>query len=237
MDADPQLPSTADAPAASGPTAPREPLKERLLPWAAAGFIRALRATCRLRHHGDALQRSWEREGRHFVIAFWHRHLMLMPYSYRGPRVSVLTSASRDGERMSRTLRRFGIEPCRGSTSRGGAAGLRALMRKAREGYDIAFTPDGPRGPARQVQPGVVAAAARTGLPILGVAYAASRQWELGSWDRMVVPKPGSRLELVYTPPLVVERDADLAVAAARLKEMLDAAEAEAVRLATGGRR
>ena len=205
---------------------------ETVIPLLAAGLIRALRATVRLRHHGDAMQRGWEARGERFILAFWHRHLLLMPYAYRGRRISVLVSQSRDGELIARTVARLGIDASRGSSSRGGAAGMRSLLRKAAEGWDLAFTPDGPRGPAAEVQPGVILAAAATGLPVQPVALAASRARHLRSWDRFVVPLPFATVHFVYGEPLRVERRGDVAAAAAELKRRLDAAEAEAERLA-----
>jgi lysophospholipid acyltransferase (LPLAT)-like uncharacterized protein len=200
----------------------------------AAGFLRGLRATLRLRHHGDGQLRAWEREGKPFILAFWHRHLLLMPYAYRGRRISVLVSQSRDGELIARTVARLGIDSSRGSSSRGGMAGMRTLLRKAADGWDIAFTPDGPRGPLREVQPGVILAAAATGLPIQPVAIAASRAKLLRSWDRFMVPLPFSKVHFVYGEPLVVERRGDLEEAAAELKARLDAAESRAEDLARG---
>ncbi|HET9225138.1 MAG TPA: lysophospholipid acyltransferase family protein [Thermoanaerobaculia bacterium] len=200
----------------------------------AAGLIRALRATTRLRHHGDGPMRKKEKDGEHFILAFWHRHLLLMPYSYRGKGISVLVSQSKDGELIARTVARLGIDSSRGSTSRGGVAGMRTLLRKAAEGWDIAFTPDGPRGPASEVQPGVILAAAATGLPIQPVAIAASRAKRLNSWDRFLIPLPFSRVHFVYGEPLTVERRGDPETAAAELKRRLDAVEAEAERLASG---
>ncbi|HEX6900866.1 MAG TPA: lysophospholipid acyltransferase family protein [Thermoanaerobaculia bacterium] len=204
-----------------------------LISFLAANLIRGLRATVKLRHHGDERMREWERKEEHFILAFWHRHLLLMPYSYRGKRISVLVSQSQDGELIARTVARLGIDSSRGSSSRGGAAGMRSILRKAAEGWDIAFTPDGPRGPLREVQPGVILAAAATGLPIQPVALAATRKKELRSWDRFVVPKPFSTVHFVYGEPLTVERRGDLEVAAAELKRRLDAAEGEAERHAT----
>lgn len=203
-----------------------------LISLVAAGFIRGLRATVRLRHHGDAALREKERQGEHFILAFWHRHLLLMPYSYRGPRISVLVSQSRDGELIARTVARLGIDASRGSSSRGGAVGMRSLLRKAGEGYDIAFTPDGPRGPAGVVQPGVILAAAATGWPVWPVALAATRCRRLRSWDRFVVPLPSATVHFVYGAPLRVERRSDPLEAADELKRRLDAAEAEAERWA-----
>jgi hypothetical protein len=202
----------------------------------AAGVIRLLRRSLRASHAGDATLRAWERDGRRFILAFWHRHLLLMPYAYRGPGISVLVSRSRDGELIARTVERFGIKTARGSSSRGGAAGLRGLLRQARAGLDIAFTPDGPRGPRGVVQPGVLLAAAATGWPIVPVAWAARPSRRLGSWDRKVVPLPLGRVRFVYGEPLWVERGADLEPAAAVLRSRLDAAEAAAERdVAPGG--
>ncbi len=202
----------------------------QLLSFLAAAFIRALRATVRLRYHGDGQIRAWEAAGERFILAFWHRHMLLMPYGYHGRRISVLVSASRDGELIARTVARLGIDSSRGSTSRGGAVGLRDLLRKAREGYDLAFTPDGPRGPAGVVQPGVILAAMATGFPVQPVALAASRCKRLASWDRFVVPLPLSTVHWVFGEPLSVPRDAEVAPYAAELARRLAAAEAEAER-------
>jgi lysophospholipid acyltransferase (LPLAT)-like uncharacterized protein len=172
--------------------------------------------------------RERERRGEPFILAFWHRHLLLMPYSYRGRRISVLVSQSRDGELIARTVARLGIDSTRGSSSRGGVSGMKTLLRKAAEGWDIAFTPDGPRGPLREVQPGVILAAAATGLPIQPVAVAASRAKLLRSWDRFLVPLPFSTVHFVYGEPFVVDRRGDTVEAAAELKRRLDVAEAAA---------
>jgi hypothetical protein len=209
-------------------------VKTALLSFLAAAFIRGLRATVRLRFHGEERIREWERTERRFILAFWHRHLLLMPYAYKGRRISVLVSQSQDGELIARTVARLGIDSSRGSSSRGGIAGMRSLLRKAAEGWDIAFTPDGPRGPLREVQPGVILAAAATGLPIQPVAIAASRAKLLRSWDRFLVPLPFSTVHIVYGELLSVERRGDLDQAAAELKRRLDGAAAAAENLVKG---
>lgn len=205
-----------------------------LVAWAAAWFIRALRCTVRLRFHEDGELRRLEDHDERFILAFWHRHLLLMPYAYRGRGISVLISRSRDGELIARTVAHFGIDSCRGSSSRGGAAGLRDLLRRARSGSDLAFTPDGPRGPVGVVQPGVVAAAAATGWPIVPIAMAASRCRRLRSWDRFVVPLPGARVHFVVGEPLAVGRGDDPEIAALELARRLDGAEERAARFAGG---
>ncbi len=200
----------------------------------AAVVIRLLRAGVRLRHHGDSGMRRREAAGERFILAFWHRHLLLMPYAYRGSGISVLVSRSRDGELIARTVAHFGIDASRGSSSRGGATGLKTLLRKAEAGFDLAFTPDGPRGPRAEVQPGVILAAAMTGLPIQPVALAASRAKLLRSWDRFVVPLPPATVHFVYGEPMTVGRRDDPGEAAAALKSRLDEAEARAEALAAG---
>jgi len=208
-------------------------MNEAVLSFVAAGVIRALRRTVKIRHHDDGPMRERERRNERFILAFWHRHLLLMPYSYRGNGISVLVSQSKDGELIARTVARLGIDSSRGSSSRGGVAGMRTLLRKAAEGWDIAFTPDGPRGPASEVQPGVILAAAATGFPIVPVALAATRAKRLNSWDRFVVPLPFSTVHFVFGEPLAVERRGDPEAAAGELKRRLDAAEAEAGVLAS----
>jgi lysophospholipid acyltransferase (LPLAT)-like uncharacterized protein len=201
----------------------------------AAAAIRALRATVALRFHGAEAVRSMEASGERFILAFWHRHLLLMPYSYRGRRISVLISRSRDGELIARTVARFGIDASRGSSSRGGAAGLRELLRKGAAGYDLAFTPDGPRGPVGVAQPGVVLAAAATGFPVVPVAIGATRCRRLRSWDRFLVPLPFSTVHLVYGEAMAVGRREAVEPAARELARRLDAAADEAERLAGHG--
>jgi lysophospholipid acyltransferase (LPLAT)-like uncharacterized protein len=204
---------------------------------AAAWTIRGLRATVRLRHHGDAELRARERRGERLILAFWHRHLLLAPYAYRGRRISVLISRSRDGELIARTVARFGIDAARGSSSRGGVAGLRELLRKGAAGYDLAFTPDGPRGPAGRVQPGVVLAAAATGFPVFPLAIAASRARRLRSWDRFLVALPFATVHVVYGEALTVPRRAAPEAAGEELRRRLEDAEVAAERLARGERR
>jgi len=211
------------------------------LPWwigpaafAAAIVLRLLRRSVRLRFHGEATIRALEAADQRFLLAFWHRHLPLMRYAYRGRRMSVLVSRSKDGELIARVMGHLGIDTARGSSSRGGSAGLREMLRAARAGSDLAITPDGPRGPLREVQPGVVLLAAATGLPVIPAAIAASRARDLRSWDRMPIPLPGSRVEVVYGEPLRLPRDARAEEWAPRLREALNEAERRARRLARG---
>lgn len=206
-------------------------LRDRALAWAVswAGWavIQAIGRTSRLHAHYHPAARRAIAEGP-VIYAFWHRYQILMAYEKRGCGALVLVSRSRDGELIARVVERFGLRTARGSSSRGGGTALRELLDGVRSGRSAAFTPDGPRGPFRSVQPGVLALAEKTGAPIVPLAWAGSRVKELSSWDRFLIPLPFGRYEVVFGEPLRVGGEAE---AADRLRESLDAAAREAERL------
>jgi hypothetical protein len=144
----------------------------RLASFLGATFIRMLYWTLRVRHvRVENLERTPQ-----YIIAFWHAHLLMMvKCRFRTP-ISVLISQSKDGELIARTMAYFEVDSSRGSSSRGGSAAMREMIRLARMGTNLVFTPDGPRGPARIASDGVVYAAQMTGLPIVPVAFAAKKK-------------------------------------------------------------
>jgi lysophospholipid acyltransferase (LPLAT)-like uncharacterized protein len=144
----------------------------RFLPFLGSLFIRALHATLRVTHvHVENIANVPQ-----YIIAFWHSHLLMMLHSrYKRP-ISVLISQSRDGEIIARVFDYYGVDSSRGSSTRGGGAALRDLIRSARDGMNIVFTPDGPKGPPRIVKEGLVVAAQATGLPIIPIAFAAKKK-------------------------------------------------------------
>jgi len=115
-------------------------------------------------------------EGKPFILAFWHGRLFLMRYAFPGQRITILISRHSDGEMIARTMELFGLHASRGSTTEGGAAGLREVVHRVREGYCVGFTPDGPRGPRHVAQGGVVAAARLARVPIIPVSFGASKK-------------------------------------------------------------
>jgi len=131
----------------------------------------------------------------------------MLVHLFRNRGVHVLVSRSPDGEYIHRVLARSGNNTVRGSTSRGGSEAYRGLRSKLEQGYWIAFTPDGPRGPAGTLGPGVIAIASRSGRPIVPMATSARPCWRLRSWDRFLVPRPFSRGALVLGDPILVPPD------------------------------
>ena len=144
----------------------------RFLTFIASLFIRALHATLRVRHvRAENIERLPQ-----YIIAFWHAHLLLMVRCrFRKP-ISVMISQSKDGELIAGTMRWFGVDAARGSSSRNPIGAMRELIRTARSGANIVFTPDGPRGPSRVASEGVVYAAELTGLPIVPIAFNAKKK-------------------------------------------------------------
>ena len=104
--------------------------------------------------------------------------------------MAAMVSASRDGGLLARILELFGVQPVRGSSSRRGPQALREMVSWCARGYDLAITPDGPRGPCYEVQEGVISAAQLTGLPIVPVSYHLNWKIRPNSWDRFQVPLP-----------------------------------------------
>jgi lysophospholipid acyltransferase (LPLAT)-like uncharacterized protein len=143
------------------------------------------------------------------IYAFWHGRMLVPAATHRGRRIGILVSIHRDGEYIARVVDRLGFATIRGSTTRGGVPGLKGMLRHARAGFDIAFTPDGPRGPRYRVQPGVIYAASRTGLPVLPTAVEANPAWILGSWDEFTIPKPFARAVILSGEPMPVPPDLD----------------------------
>ena len=137
------------------------------------------------------------------VFCFYHgRQSGLFAHPHRRP-VAVMSSLSRDGALQARILRSLGFAVVRGSSSRGGAEGLRALVSKMNEGCDAAFAVDGPRGPAGVVKPGALAAAKQAGARVVPVTFTASSEWIFEkAWDRYALPRPFSRVKIHRAPSL-----------------------------------
>ncbi len=172
-----------------------------------AAYLRLVRATMRLTREGA--EEALPADGRPVIYCFWHEQLAMMPWVQFRPPTAVPISRSRDGEVTARLFAYLGVKPVRGSSTRGGAAAARGMLRAAQRGLDLGITPDGPRGPARVVQPGATWIAKATGRPLLPVAFNCSRSRRLRSWDRMLMPLPFARGVFVYGPHLWVPRDAD----------------------------
>jgi lysophospholipid acyltransferase (LPLAT)-like uncharacterized protein len=142
--------------------------------------------------------------GRPVIFCAWHNRLALALPAWKrvvlpgtpGRKIAAIASASRDGSLVARILQLFGAQPVRGSSSRRGLHAMIELVECAKQGCDLAITPDGPRGPLYSVQPGVVSLAQMTNLPILPMSYTLAHKIIIKSWDRFQIPLPFSRCEV-----------------------------------------
>ena len=164
--------------------------------------LRALGATWRVTRLDDPAYAAGVAGGERFVYALWHARMLVLAYAHRHQGAAILVSRHRDGELISRVLHALGYVTARGSSTRGGGVGGRELLARAAEGRDVAITPDGPRGPAERMKPGVARLARRTGRRIVPVAAAADAGWVLGSWDRFRIPRPFARVVIAHGAPL-----------------------------------
>ncbi|HET6522377.1 MAG TPA: lysophospholipid acyltransferase family protein [Geminicoccaceae bacterium] len=185
----------------------------------AAGYLRLLHRTGRWRAEGDPEATALIRDGVPSIGAFWHGRLVMAPWVWRamlveagrdpGTKGHVLASAHGDARLIAEAIERLGHGSVAGSSRRGGAGALLELRRILAEGGFVCLTPDGPLGPRMRAQPGVVQLARVTGAPVIPMAFAASNQRLLGSWDRLALPLPFARGVLAWGAPLRVPADAD----------------------------
>ena len=154
------------------------------------------------------------------IYTLWHNRVILSTYFFRNRSIVVLTSQSFDGEYIARTQQRFGCGAIRGSSSRGGARALVEMIKSMRNGHQMAFTVDGPRGPQYQAKLGPVILAKKTGNPILPFLIEPKKYWSVNSWDKMQIPRPFASALTIIGEPIYVDPDADDAEIETKLAEL-----------------
>jgi lysophospholipid acyltransferase (LPLAT)-like uncharacterized protein len=143
------------------------------------------------------------------IFMLWHNRIFTLPPIWwwtagKGRKTAVLTSASKDGAILASAMAVFGLEAIRGSSSRRAVAALIGMKRALKDGFDICITPDGPRGPRYSFHPGVVKLAESSGAPIIPIHAHYSSSWCLKTWDGLHIPKPFSRVHIIFDEILVV---------------------------------
>jgi lysophospholipid acyltransferase (LPLAT)-like uncharacterized protein len=147
----------------------------RILPPIVSLFLKSLGKTSRFIH----VDREYAREiwsSTNLIVCFWHGRLLMMPFAYERNKGKVLISRHRDGEFIARVIRYFNLGSIRGSYRKGGISTSREIIRSLKEGYDVAITPDGPKGPRHVVKRGIMEIAKISGKPILPISYSASKK-------------------------------------------------------------
>lgn len=204
-------------------------LLRALVPYAAYSFVSLVGWSSATRWKGLEHLAAAKKSGKGFIFTFWHQRQVFFTYTHRGEPAHVLVSRSKDGEMIAQTMRLSRIGAVRGSSSRRAAGAARELTAILDRGEAVGITPDGPKGPAREVKPGVLYLAQKTGAMILPISNAVSNSLEFKkAWDRFHVPLPFSRAAVVYGEPIAVAEGDDLEQKARVLKARLDAITEEA---------
>jgi lysophospholipid acyltransferase (LPLAT)-like uncharacterized protein len=144
-------------------------------------------------------------ENEAFIFVAWHGDLVSCPINYFKNRpngiVKTMISQSKDGEIISRVYALFGVDAIRGSSSKGGTKALISTIKEIKSGFDVALTPDGPRGPRFSIADGVIAIAQKSGARIIVLNSQPSKYWQFNSWDRFILPKPFGKVDFYMSEP------------------------------------
>jgi lysophospholipid acyltransferase (LPLAT)-like uncharacterized protein len=175
----------------------------RVFPWIVYGIMRILWYTTSKKFH----QITPIDERQHICVT-WHGELLMTPQAYRkihpSHKASAIISQHFDGQIIAPTLEFLGIRPLRGSSKKGAKKVLLEAFRAVKAGEEVLITPDGPRGPRHTMSDGAIGLAQKSKLPVFIMNYRCSSYWQLGSWDRFVIPKPFSRIDF-YMQSLSLE--------------------------------
>jgi len=200
----------------------------RLLSRLAGAALSLHRATLKTRRVHFDRYLELKARGVPILFALWHGRMFLSIQAHRHEGIVTMASRSKDGEIIARWLERNGYAVVRGSSTRGGSEALRDMVRRVRGGATAALTVDGPTGPARVVQPGIVHLARLTGGWILPITFSSDRPRFLASWDRYLTPLPFSKNVVVYGQPFPIGEGTPDEEAGGRIAAALDDATREA---------
>lgn len=173
-------------------------------------YIRLVHLTTSWSIEGSEWPHRLRAEGKPFILAFWHGRLLMIPMAWRrlAP-MHMLISAHPDGQIIADAVTYFGVDSIAGSTSRGGSAALRTMLKQLKMGDCVGITPDGPRGPAMTASAGIVNLARLARVPILPITYATSRRRVLATWDRFHLPWPFGRGVYLWGEPIGIAEELD----------------------------
>jgi len=202
-------------------------------------LVRLLFWTCRIEVHADFPEANpyLSTGDERYLYCIWHDQIVMTIFSGRPNNLAGLVSQHQDGSYVADTMRWRGIQSVRGSTSRGGGRAMREMIKKTQD-LHIAITPDGPRGPRREIKSGLVFLASHANRAIIPTAYACRRCWRIsGSWTDMMIPKPFTKVVVRGGSPFVVSgqiRRAELDFFTAKLQAEMERLEVEAEALIRG---
>lgn len=185
----------------------KAPLTQTIAAKLLAFYIRLVYYTAKIDHTIDPDALPYMNGEKNAIFVFWHSRIMMMPtFKPRGRKMQLLVSHHRDGQLIANVSKSFKFGIISGSSSKGGAAAVKNILQHIQNGDHIGITPDGPRGPREKVKKGILITAKRGGIPIIPVAYAASRSKRTKSWDRFMIAYPFSHIAFCVDTPIDVSK-------------------------------
>ncbi|MCX6174469.1 MAG: lysophospholipid acyltransferase family protein [Ignavibacteriales bacterium] len=171
----------------------------------ASAAIRVLIKTLRIKIINGETISKFASEKKNFVSAFWHGSMMIGWYIHRNENAAALVSQSKDGEVLAKILEKWNYKVIRGSSSIGGNEALSVMIDLIRENHSLAITPDGPQGPIYKMKAGAVVSAKKTNVPLFLTGIGIKKKFILKSWDHFEVPKPFSKVVVLYSDPVLID--------------------------------
>lgn len=207
----------------------------KFLCWLGSLYILLVAMTGRWRVINADIPERFFAAGKPFILAFWHGRLLMMPHCWQTDKtIYVLISLHRDGRLIADTIERLGVRTIAGSSSKGGASALRAMVKALKGGEYIGITPDGPRGPRMRASDGIISLARLANVPVIPIAHSSRPRKVLGNWDRFVISLPFARHVIHWGDPIKVPHTSDkqkLEDARRNIEDNLNQLTAEADRL------
>jgi len=165
----------------------------------------ALCKTLRVNFKNKKVVDDLRKQKLNYVLAFWHSTMLLPWFLHRNDGFAALTSKSKDGDLLAKQLKHWKYKVVRGSSSKGGDVALGIMVDHAKNGYSIAITPDGPRGPEHKFKAGAVITAKKSGVPVVLIGIGIKSKKKLKSWDKFQIPNPFSNVKVIYSDPVYVD--------------------------------
>jgi lysophospholipid acyltransferase (LPLAT)-like uncharacterized protein len=170
-------------------------------------LVEILCKTLRINYENKEIIIELEKQNQNYILSFWHETMLLPWYINRNKNFAGLTSKSKDGDLLTKILKKWNYQVLRGSSSEGGDIALGLMIDFAKNGYSIALTPDGPKGPPHKLKAGAVVSAKKAKLPLVLVGIGFKNKRHLNSWDRFQVPKFFTKANVIYSDPVYVNEN------------------------------
>ena len=165
----------------------------------------ALCKTLRVSYKNKKVIDDLRKQKQNYVLAFWHCTMLLPWFLHRDDGFAALTSKSKDGDLLAKQLKHWNYKVVRGSSSKGGDVALGVMVDLAKNGYSIAITPDGPRGPEHKFKAGAVVTAKKSNVPVVLIGIGIKSKKKLKSWDKFQIPNPFTNVKVIYSDPVYVD--------------------------------